>query len=148
MFLLSTYGMNAQLLQLVLSLVAIFLLVLLAKIYWPKTDTLDKDRVKRAFDRSDYKIKIQDIWIDTSNSAALALLDDDMTIGYAFTFGDRVTCRTLTADDIKYVQHQENQLDIKFSDYTLNNLVFDFGDSLACSQALDALTILKPANEV
>lgn len=140
--------MNAQLLQLVLSFVAIFLLAVLAKIYWPKTDVLDKDRVKRAFDRSDYKIKIQGIWIDSSNSAALALLDDDMTIGYAFAFGDRVTCRTLTADDIKDVQHQGNQLDIKFSDYTLNNLIFEFVDSLAYSQALNALTILKPVSEV
>ncbi len=140
--------MDAQLSQLVLSLVAIFLLALLAKIYWPKTNDLDNDRVKRAFNRSDYTIKIQDIWIDTSNSAALVLLDDDMTIGYAFTFGDRVTCRTLNADDIKHAHHNNNRLDIKFKDFTLNNLVFNFADSHTCSQALDALAILKPASEV
>ena len=140
--------MDAQLSQLILSLVAIFLLAILAKIYWPKTIALDKDRVKRAFNRSDYNINIQEIWIDTSNSAALALLEGTITIGYAFTFGDRVTCRTLNADDIKYIQHKDNRLDIKFSDYTLNNLVFDFIDSHTCSQALDALAILKPTSEV
>lgn len=140
--------MDKQLLQLALSLIAILLLALLANTYWPKTDTLDKNRVKRAFDRSDYKIKIQKIWVDTSNTAALTLIDDAKKIGYAFTFGDRITCRTLTAGDIKYVQHKENRLEIKFSDYTLNSLVFDFADSSSCSQALDALTILKPANEV
>lgn len=140
--------MDKQLLQLALSLVAIFLLALLAKTYWPKTDALDCERVKRAFDRSDYKIKIQKIWVDTQKSAALVQLDDNKNIGYAFTFGDRVTCRSLTVDDIKSVQHKENRLEIKFRDYTLNTLVFDFSDSLACSQALDALTMLKSANEV
>jgi hypothetical protein len=140
--------MNTQLFQLLLSLFAILLLALLAKIYWPKDWILDKDRVRRAFERSDYDITIRDIWLNTSNTAALIQLDSNKIIGYAFVFGDRVTCRTLGADDIKSVHYMETHLDVAFHDYTLNALSFNFCDSASCKAALEALTILKPINEV
>lgn len=136
-----------QIFQLALSLVAIVLLALLAKIYWPKPWTLDKDRVRRAFDRSDYDVNIREICLDTSNTAALAKLDDTDAIGYAFAFGDRVTCRRLTTDDIKSIHSKENHIDIKFSDYTLNSRDFDFADSARCQAALDVLSTIKAGDK-
>ena len=140
--------MDTQLLQLLLSFIAILLLALLAKIYWPKDWKLDKDRVLRAFGRSDYNVNIREIWLDASNTAALAQLDDDTSIGYAFAFGDRVTCRTLAAEDIKSIKRKDNHLDIRFRDFTLNTVTFDFLDDAACTKTLESLPILNPENKV
>lgn len=137
-----------QTFQLALSLVAIFLLALLAKIYWPKPWTLDKDRVKRAFERSDYGVNIREICLDASNTAALAQLEEPDAIGYAFSFGDRVTCRRLTADDIKSIHHKDNHLNITFNDYTLNSRAFGFADRASCQAAMEVLAALKLGDKV
>ncbi len=126
------------------SLVGVLLLALLAKLYWPSSWRLDEERVKRAFSRSDYNLKIKEIWVDSKQSAALAKLDTSQSIGYAFTFGDRITCRHIKAEDIRSISTSPNHIDIKFSDYTLKPLSFDFSQSRHFDMALLILANLYP----
>lgn len=137
-----------QFIQLGVSLVAILFLVLLAKIYWPQKFTLNEDRIRRAFERSDYEFEPRTIWLDRSANAAISLTNLKETLGYAFAFGDRVTCRPLIANDIKSTQSGGKNLTIHFSDFTLEARCFEFANEITCNQVKDAVDAILVSRQV
>jgi len=115
--------MTQQVIQLLLSLASIFILGLLAKRFWPKPISLNKDILTHSLSQNAVlKLPIKTIYTTADKKAAFVQTEDNHKLIFCLIVGDHITTREITPNLLKACKKEKYSLHLTFHDFTMPSL--------------------------